>query len=895
MDTRSKKFDGNILVKTICVILAIACVMGSVAIGIKWYFKIGDLNEEEIDETYVENIITQGKDFNLETSEMFKKQLRRFSFLSYRQALIFKNSNKSAYNEHEKTISKLCEKYVSEKENDIILKIENESDQSVFYHTFYYYDLGFVSLEKIANNKDQQKGSFYYNGGSYYFSVDDDIEYSEEDLEEYIDDEDTDYEDTARQTKATVDIPQSIKDKAGKYDTIVKINSCYYGDDEIFFDGYYKVTLNKENIGADYLDRIINSYNNSVTYNPIVFNSFDSFSNCAAENKKELSEYKSLYYAVYFKNSGEVITNHPDLKSNSTQNKVKNVFSKYAWNWYIDRESDAVVLSEEIKQYSEKDSAYYDTLLIDPFNSATLSSDSFLTDEQIVVYMAYDSSSKDEDIISSIEEKYVRIYNELRSDFILAACMIVLFLVCLVILVAKSGRKNGDSEIHMLKSDKLYTSFKFILNGGIIALGVTYILYGIFDFLPDLTGGKRELMTASIVICSGAVTAVLIDFLLYVSRHIKNHTLLKNLMIGRFLSFISNRIRIFAQTLEDRPEPYKDIFNDVLKKFVFRLILPNVLFALASFFFMCIEIELFGVFILGLLVVYDLLAFGYIIRYFYSLRIVFYNLNQMRNGNNNVHIDTQRMPSNIKAYAEDLNAIGDGLKIAVENAVREEKTKTELITNVSHDLKTPLTSIITYVDLLSRCGISDEEARGYIEVLLEKSAKLKRLIEDLVEASKASTGNISVELIEVSLNELIMQIVGEYEDEFSEKDLQIVLDDSQKDITVYADSKLCYRVLDNLMNNIKKYALASTRVYISVSNDDSYAEICFKNISENPLNIPASELLQRFVRGDASRSGDGNGLGLSIAENLCSLQGGKLTLEINGDLFIAKAKFRLKK
>lgn len=213
--------------------------------------------------------------------------------------------------------------------------------------------------------------------------------------------------------------------------------------------------------------------------------------------------------------------------------------------------------------------------------------------------------------------------------------------------------------------------------------------------------------------------------------------------------------------------------------------------------------------------------------------------------------------------------------------------KTELITNVSHDLKTPLTSIVNYVDLLKRCEIKDDDAQKYISILDEKSQRMKKLIEDLVEASKASSGAIELHPIKINLCEFAAQTVGEYEDELKEKDIDIVLKVPETPVTVTADSQKTSRVVENLFSNIKKYALEGTRVYAEVVEGVSDARLIFKNVSKNPLDISPDELVQRFVRGDASRSSEGSGLGLSIAKNLCELQGGDLIIEIDGDLFKA--------
>ena len=208
-----------------------------------------------------------------------------------------------------------------------------------------------------------------------------------------------------------------------------------------------------------------------------------------------------------------------------------------------------------------------------------------------------------------------------------------------------------------------------------------------------------------------------------------------------------------------------------------------------------------------------------------------------------------------------------------------------LITNVSHDIKTPLTSIINYVDLLKKEEITQPKAQEYIEVLERQSARLKKLIEDLMEASKASTGNIAVELELCDINILLTQTIGEFEEKLNSKELSLVIDQSLENIFIMADNRHIWRIFDNLMNNICKYGQPGTRVYINIEATEKEVTIIFRNTSGYQLNISSDELLERFVRGDSSRHTEGSGLGLSIAQNLAELMGGSLKLHVDGDLF----------
>ncbi len=249
-----------------------------------------------------------------------------------------------------------------------------------------------------------------------------------------------------------------------------------------------------------------------------------------------------------------------------------------------------------------------------------------------------------------------------------------------------------------------------------------------------------------------------------------------------------------------------------------------------------------------------------------------------------------KLPESLRILANSLEATNAELQNAVIKAVKDERTKTELITNVSHDLKTPLTSVINYIDLLQKCNIEDEDAKKYMQVIDEKSKKLKRLIEDLIEASKVSSGNVTINKTKLNLNELAAQAVVEEQSDIEKNDLQLIFEESTSKHIVFADGTKIYRVFENLLSNARKYSAPGSRVYARVYSDEKFGYFEIKNISKEPLNISADELTERFVRGDKSRSEDGNGLGLSIAKELCRLNDGELIITIDGDLFKATVK-----
>ena len=258
---------------------------------------------------------------------------------------------------------------------------------------------------------------------------------------------------------------------------------------------------------------------------------------------------------------------------------------------------------------------------------------------------------------------------------------------------------------------------------------------------------------------------------------------------------------------------------------------------------------------------------------------------QLLEGDLEVKIDCEKMPSDLKEHAQQLNNLGGAIAGAVAEQMKSEHFKAELITNVSHDLKTPLTSIINYVDLLKKEPTDNPKVTEYLEVLDRKSQRLKKLTEDLVEASKASTGVLSVEPVALDFGQLVDQALGEYVERLEERGLAVVRTIPSQPVRVWADGRRLWRVLDNLLSNCAKYALEGTRVYVEIQSDGEWGYLWMKNISRDELNVPVETLMERFVRGDRSRTTEGSGLGLSIAQSMTELQGGKLSIEIDGDLF----------
>lgn len=259
-------------------------------------------------------------------------------------------------------------------------------------------------------------------------------------------------------------------------------------------------------------------------------------------------------------------------------------------------------------------------------------------------------------------------------------------------------------------------------------------------------------------------------------------------------------------------------------------------------------------------------------------------------------LDVSEFHGQEKEVAEAVNHIRDGLMESVNESLKNEKLKADLITNVSHDIKTPLTSIVNYVDLLKRENLGNENARNYIRILDEKSQRLKQLTEDLVETSKITSGNVKLDMQKIDIVELLYQTGGEFNERFEARNLTIVTKIPNKSMYIYADGRQLYRSLENLYTNAAKYALENTRVYVELSNNDNKVVFTIKNVSKNELDIVSDgkvDLTERFVRGEKSRTTEGSGLGLSITKNLTTLMGGKFEINVDGDLFIATIEYEM--
>lgn len=471
-----------------------------------------------------------------------------------------------------------------------------------------------------------------------------------------------------------------------------------------------------------------------------------------------------------------------------------------------------------------------------------------------------------------------------------AVCLAVLALAFLVLACLGCGRRAGTDGVRLLWMDyiplELHTA---IIAAAIAGLGV--VLFGnLFNDLSNYYGYQLSTLYygGMFLAACGALGAVAwglyaeltLSFvrLCKSEKHLYKGTLLYYICLGiwRLLCKLHRFNRRVIRGLAYTPRHFKR--NMVFCAVGYLLI--NII--LAGLFGGYLEFAPISVPCALAFLAFNGFCVGYALRFLFQLDRV------IEAAANRTDVEAAHLHPALAAMAGSLRYTNQELHNAVDQAVRDERLKTELITNVSHDLKTPITSIITYTDLLSKCPQSDEKAKEYMAVLTEKSTKLARLVEDLIEASKLSSGNITLHPMVLDLGELTAQAIGEYQKEFEENRLQLVLDPDLPRVQAFADGSKTYRVLENLLQNAKKYSAADSRVYVRVYKQGDFGVFEIKNISAEPLNISPQELTQRFVRGDASRTKEGNGLGLSIAQELCSAQQGKLELLIDGDLFKAR-------
>lgn len=554
---------------------------------------------------------------------------------------------------------------------------------------------------------------------------------------------------------------------------------------------------------------------------------------------------KNIFYEIHDIRKGTVETNY---------NGEAYIAEGINEEWEFIEKSKYDEIADEVIYYEEQETIY-----------------------EIKVYVAENMTKND---IFSVTLKII------EWGFKFEYVVIIVTLISLVILItlicylfcAAGHRKGGTVAANYL--DKIpfdiYT-----------AVVIAAAIFSIFLFSNV---GFYNLTRA--VICAFLIGSVdyfiALLYLLSFATRIKTRTIIKNNVIYYIFRFFGRRFKKFFLWLKyifsNLNLIYKTIFvlaGFLLIEAIGLIIIINSFYYFDAFIMFLILIPINIIFILAVL----------------YLGIIMQRIKvggeKIAGGELEHKIDTSYMFGDFKDFSESLNNINEGLQNAVNEKMKSERFKTELITNVSHDIKTPLTSIVNYVDLIKKEPCDNEKINEYIEVLDRHSLRLKKLVEDLVEASKASTGNLSVNLMPCDVRVLLNQTIGEFEDRLKSIGVEPIVKLPEMPVRIMADGRHLWRVFDNLMNNVCKYALSGTRVYLDLKNQEGKAVITFRNISKYSLNISADELMERFVRGDSSRNTEGSGLGLSIAKSLVELQNGSMDLSVDGDLFKVSLTFSI--
>ena len=475
-----------------------------------------------------------------------------------------------------------------------------------------------------------------------------------------------------------------------------------------------------------------------------------------------------------------------------------------------------------------------------------------------------------------------QVYGQRFAMIVIGILSFVLFILLFVLLLAMAGRRAGEQEARPNVFDRLPTDLMLLL----------YALYawGLTDLILQVTEAWQPVLIIPCALLILISSPLILLFSMSFATRCKCGTLLKNTLCFWLLRYLGRAIRWFwVHALC----PVGRTIHDVIAG------MP-IVWKTALILFVIAFVEFFALWFIptraGLLIgwlVESLVLATLILAAALMMKRLQAGGQALAKGDLKYKVDEKDLPGDFKRHARDLNSISEGMNRAVEERMRSEHFRTELISNVSHDIKTPLTTIISYINLLQQEEFESEAAAKYLATLDRQSTRLKKLMEDLLEISKASTGNMTIVSAPCELEVLLEQALGEYEERMQAASLVPVLHITPPSPVILADGQLLWRVFDNLLSNAVKYAMPGTRVYLDLSTEGGYATLLFRNISKEELNIPATDLLERFVRGDRSRHTEGSGLGLSIAQSLTELMGGELSLEIDGDLFKVTIRFPL--
>lgn len=511
--------------------------------------------------------------------------------------------------------------------------------------------------------------------------------------------------------------------------------------------------------------------------------------------------------------------------------------------------------------------------------------ESFYRDNLYTLTVRVDTAFDKEDEIQRLYQIISPLYQNRNVWPMGAVTGIFLFLISFIWLMCSAGHRRGQEGIAPGVLTSIYLDVLTAFFGA-VALVILMVVFGVCDNLVPSVVGDAVLYLETLVV-GGTVEVVWCTiYLRELALRMKLGRWWQHSLVYAVCRLLLRAVRKLAHVTGRLLMELPDIPNiwQVVGIQVFLLLCELVGILMWG------ESELFFCWLLEKLILVPVVLY---------CAIAFWRLQKgsarLAQGNLSEKLDTRQLLFGFKKHGENLNRIGDGISRAVEQRLQSERLKTELITNVSHDIKTPLTSIINYADLLGNAAaggaVEEQQLQEYSEVLLRQSRRLKKLLDDLVDASKATTGNLEVNSEPCELGVLLTQVEGEYESRLAEKELALHVRRPEEEVRILADGRHLWRVFDNLMNNICKYAQEGSRVYLNLEQQGNVVEIVFRNMSKYELNVSPKELEERFVRGDASRHMEGSGLGLSIAKSLVELQNGSMEILTDGDLFKVVLKF----
>jgi signal transduction histidine kinase len=535
-------------------------------------------------------------------------------------------------------------------------------------------------------------------------------------------------------------------------------------------------------------------------------------------------------------------------------------------------DAQGVLLEDAHRTTAEKPDFVFD------FGKDSVGNPGILGGEDFKVKAYIDHSFSDTDKYSQMNFLLGLAYSLRYAVYVIGIIALLLTAVSFVFLMCGAGHRSGQEAVTATGLTKL----PFDLLTGLLALGVLFVSRLFYEngyYFNDFSGLAAGIL---LVVCCIVLFSIGTAYCINFAARVKLGGWWKNTLIYRLLTLCLRLLKAAWRGLSILFVNLPLIWKTLLLLLV---ILGLELLAFRADYYNYSQRFIGGWVIERLLLVPAVLYLALVLRKLQK------GGEALASGDLSYLVDTKYLVWDFRKHGENLNSIGAGMTHAVNARLKSERLKTELITNVSHDIKTPLTSIINYSDLICKEKTDNEKIAEYAEVLLRQSERLKKLIEDLVDASKASTGNVEVLLAPCEVGVLLAQTAGEYEQRLRESKLELITKQPEDPVRIMADGRHLWRVFDNLMSNICKYAQEGTRVYLSVETESGEALIFFKNTSRYALDISAGELLARFVRGDSARSTEGNGLGLSIAQSLTELQGGKMALTVDGDLFKVSLRF----